>query len=84
MAYGKPIVASSVGGLKETLLNGKIGLLVEYGNAKDLADALTTLINSPEERTRLGNVALRELEDKYSWDVIAQKTIECYDWTLRG
>jgi len=82
MAYGKPIVASSVGGLKETLLNGKIGLLVEYGNAKDLADALTTLINSPEERTRLGNAALRELEDKYSWDVIAEKTLECYKKTL--
>jgi glycosyltransferase involved in cell wall biosynthesis len=82
MAYGKPIVASSVGGLKETLLNGKIGLLVEYGNAKDLADALTTLINSPEERTRLGNAALSELEDKYSWDVIAEKTLECYKKTL--
>lgn len=82
MTYGKPIVASSVGGLKETLRDGKIGLLIEYGNAENLADALMALINSPEERTRLGKAALEELNNKYSWDVIAEKTLECYKKTL--
>lgn len=78
MAFGKPIVASSCGGFRETLKNGEAGILVEYGNVNELADALMALLNSPEERERFGNAAAKELNENYSWDRIAKKTLECY------
>lgn len=78
MAFGKPIVATALAGFKETLGYGKAGILVEPGNTKDLADALVELIKSPEECARLGAAALSELQEKYSWDSIADKTLACY------
>ena len=36
-----PIVASNIGGSKETIINGKTGFLFKSGNAKDLADTIT-------------------------------------------
>lgn len=80
MAFGKPIVASALGAFKETLRNGKAGILVEPDNVKELANALIMLIKSPQERARLGAAALEELNNKYSWDAIADKTIQCYSW----
>jgi len=78
MAFGKPIVATAVEGFKETIRNGYNGLLVEYGDTQGLADALIHLIQLPEDRNKFGKANLAELDLKYSWDIIAQKTMDCY------
>jgi len=78
MAFGKPIVATDVGGFKETLRNGETGVLIEYGNVQQLANNLINLIQKPEERKRLGRAAFEELDRYYSWEAIAEKTLECY------
>lgn len=84
MTFGKAIVATAVGGFKETLLSGKTGMLVNYGDVKGLADSLIELIENPAERERLGREVRIYLEQHYSWEAIARKTLECYEWLLRG
>ena len=51
MAYGKPIVASNIGGIPELVREGKTGLLFDPGNVSQLSNSITML---------LGNLALRE------------------------
>ncbi len=78
MAFGKAIIATAVGGFTETLKDGKTALLVDYDDSGGLASAILRLAGSPEEMTALGSGALEELKVNYSWDRIAQMTMECY------
>jgi len=78
MSAGQAIVASRVGGLKETLQDGKTARLVEPDDSEELAGAIICLLRNPDEREQLGNTAKAVVEEKYAWDAIAQKTTRCY------
>ncbi|MGB8217126.1 MAG: glycosyltransferase family 4 protein [Candidatus Methanoperedens sp.] len=69
MAMGKPVVASSVGGLPETL--GDSGVLVPPMRPELLAKAIIELLNDPQMRIRLGVKARRRVEEEYTWQKIA-------------
>lgn len=57
MACGVPVVASRLTGIPEIVDHGENGLLVEPGNAAQLAGALELLLADPGLRTRLGEAA---------------------------
>lgn len=82
MAYAKPIVATAVGGMLETLRNQNNGLLIKYGDIESFANAIIKLLDDPDLRFYLGKNALHDLEEKYSWDIIAQQTLRCYQEIL--
>lgn len=82
MSAGKAIVASRVGGLKETLQGEKTARLVEPNNSGKLAEAITHLLRKPNERARLGSVAKAVVDEQYSWSTIAKKTTRCYYDTI--
>lgn len=52
MEFKTPIIVSDVGGLKEQMNNGKIGLFFEAGNAEELAARMIYIIEHPDERKR--------------------------------
>lgn len=83
MSYGKAIVATDVGGFRETLINNESALLIPYGNCKEFANALIKLICFSSERVRIGNNASQQVLEKYMWADIAQLTINCYYKLLR-
>ncbi|GFN23665.1 glycosyltransferase family 4 protein [Thermanaeromonas sp. C210] len=83
MAFGKAIVATAVGGFKETIISGKTGLLVSYGDVRGLANALNELIDNPVKREQLGREVSFYLKQHYSWEAIAKKTLDCYECILR-
>ena len=49
MASGKPVIAPSEGGYKETILDGKTGKLIENINVEKLVDAIKKVGKNPEE-----------------------------------
>ncbi len=53
MAMGKPVLASDVGGHRELIRHGETGWLFPAGDASALAEALVTLGNDPQLRSRL-------------------------------
>jgi glycosyltransferase involved in cell wall biosynthesis len=57
MRAGKPIVATSVGGVPEAVTSGINGLLVAPADDLALADAIATLAASPQQRAELGDQA---------------------------
>ena len=80
IAFGKPIIATSLPGLREAL-NGH-GLLVPYGDVQELAMHLNRLIQDPQARAKAANKP-SIVDCQNSWSTIAKQTRECYDRVLR-
>jgi len=78
MAAGLPIVATSVGGVPETLTDGEDALLVPPSDPDALAIALARLIKNEPLRSRLGTAALAALE-RHSPDAYASRLLGVYD-----
>ena len=57
MAMGKPVVATSVGGIPEIVNPGVTGYLHRHGSSAELADAILHLVENPEEAARIGGAA---------------------------
>jgi len=54
MACGIPAIGTRVGGIPEIIENGITGILIEPGNQQALVDAITKLLDSPEQRKKMG------------------------------
>ena len=53
MASGRPVVATTTGGIVDMIVDGENGLLVPPGDEHKLAEAMTRLLNDTELRVRL-------------------------------
>ncbi len=78
MACGVPVVASSVGGLVDTIIDGYTGLHVPARDPRRLAYALLELARDPARRARLGSYAVERARSRYGWNRIAADTLEIY------
>ncbi len=76
MAAGRPVCASSTGGLKDTVVHTETGFLFETGNAKELAKELEILLDNSDMRRRMGQAARRRVEKHYGWDRIVRRQYE--------
>lgn len=77
MACGKPIVASNVGGIPFMVENGKTGLLFESENVEDLAEKIVTLLKDEKLRRKMGEAGKEKVKE-FTWDKIAEQTVETY------
>jgi glycosyltransferase involved in cell wall biosynthesis len=77
LAFGKPIVASGVGGFPEVAAHGALRL-VPTGDAEALTEALAELLASESERDRLAAAARAAASGPYSWDSAAEATLALY------
>ncbi|WP_407357224.1 glycosyltransferase family 4 protein [Methanolobus sp. WCC5] len=78
MLCGKAVVHSDLECVEDVVTHGKTGLLYEADNVQDLADKITTLIENPELRKQLGDAAKKLILEKYTWDKLGDKLIECF------
>jgi glycosyltransferase involved in cell wall biosynthesis len=63
MAAGKPIVASDVDGVRDSISHGVEGLLVRPGDIQRFADSLIALIDHPNLRSQLGRHGSHRVRD---------------------
>lgn len=78
LAFGKPIIASHVGGFAETIQDGVHGYLVEPGNVESLAKALERILDQPEVMEQMSKAVQDLAVKELSWDTIAHRTIQLY------
>ncbi|MBS1809103.1 MAG: glycosyltransferase family 4 protein [Acidobacteria bacterium] len=81
-AFGKPVVATNVGGIPEMIEEGKTGLLVPPRDARSLADAIASLLENQALRKKMNQNALAKSRTELSWASIAARTTQVYQQAL--
>jgi glycosyltransferase involved in cell wall biosynthesis len=81
-AFGKPVVATTVGGIPEMIAHGQTGLLVPPRDARRLAEAVVTLLQNPSLRQAMRQHALHQSQTEFSWTSIANRTMSVYRQAL--
>jgi D-inositol-3-phosphate glycosyltransferase len=82
MACGRPVVASAVGGIQDTVVDQVTGLLVPPRRPDVLAGALRQLLAAPTQALAFGIAGRDRVLARYCWDRIADSTIAVYEEVL--
>jgi starch synthase len=91
MACCAPVVASATGGIPEVVVDGETGWLVPFEQdpvtrfpsqpdvfARALADRISDLLADPAKAKRFGQAGRKRVEEKFTWNAIADQTIALY------
>jgi L-malate glycosyltransferase len=65
MAAGKPVVATSVGGNPEAVIDGVTGILVSPANEQALAEAIIRIIDNDDLKNKMGLEAQKQAKEKF-------------------
>jgi glycosyltransferase involved in cell wall biosynthesis len=74
MACGKPVISTSVGAIPEVVQHGTNGLLVRPSSAKQLSEAINSIVQNDSLRTRFSSNARKSAELYRSDSVIGRLT----------
>ena len=77
MACGVPVIASRVGGLKETVLDGRTGYLVPWRCPEPFAERLELLLSNETLRRSMGREA-RAAAERFRWSEVAARVEDVY------
>jgi D-inositol-3-phosphate glycosyltransferase len=78
MAHGRPVVASSVGGLRDLVVDRETGLVVPPRDPAALRAALEELLGDRVLRRRLGAAARERARERFSWERVTDSTLAAY------
>lgn len=78
MAYGKPVIGSDIGGIPELIENGKTGLIFKTGDADDLSEKVSCLLDNKELLYTFGINARKKLELEFNSSIHYEKLIDIY------
>jgi D-inositol-3-phosphate glycosyltransferase len=78
MACGRPLIASAVGGLQDTVVPGETGLLVPPRDPGAVAAAVDALRTDPDLRRSMGRRGRRRAAARYGWEQIAAEVEQAY------
>lgn len=82
MRAGLPVVASDVGGVPESVVDGETGFVIPRGDVGLLHDCLLKLISNPELRVRMGRNGRARYEERFTFDRLVGRTTEIYESVL--
>ncbi|MFF5140883.1 glycosyltransferase family 4 protein [Streptomyces sp. NPDC013157] len=75
-ATGLPVVAGDSGGAPDAVLDGETGWVVRGGSAEEAAERIAALLGDSELRQRMGERGRRWVEEKWRWDLLAERLEE--------
>jgi glycosyltransferase involved in cell wall biosynthesis len=81
-ASGKPVVATMVGGLPESVLDGETGILVPPENPDKLAEAILFLLSNPDIAHRMGKVGQERVKSYFTPERLGDEIEKVYEYVL--
>jgi glycosyltransferase involved in cell wall biosynthesis len=78
MAAGKPVVATSTGGIPEVVAEGATGFLVPPRDHAAMAGAIVTLLKDAGLRQRMGAAGRARAREYFSADRMLKETVKVY------
>jgi len=79
MAFGKPVIASDVGGLRDLIKNRETGLLIEPGNIEQLQSAILYLLENPDKAKEMGQRGRKWITSNFSIKKIVDAVEHLYE-----
>ena len=79
-AYGRPVVATRVGGVLEVMDSGVNGLSVETGDVAGLTEGALRLLRDPGEAARMGRQGRLTVEQRFDFRARTASLEQLYDW----
>lgn len=76
--FGRPVVATEVGGLPEAVEHGRSGFLVPAAAPRDLANGILKLVTNPDLARVMGEYARHLSETRFSWRTVARQILKVY------
>ncbi len=78
MACGVPVVGSGVGGIPDIIKDHETGLIAGQKDPDSLAEKIIKLLSNDRLREKIIKNGKKLIEEKYSWEIIADKFINIY------
>ena len=75
---GVPVVATPVGGIRETVVDGETGFLVPPDDAKALAEQISWCLENAEDARRVADAGQQRASERYSVDRMVAATLALY------
>lgn len=82
MAVGKPVVATSVGGIPEFVQHGETGFLVQPGDAIELAGAMMKVLQDSTRARQMGLKGQEQVKEKFAIATVVRQHEHIYDTCL--
>jgi len=82
-SFGKPVVATRVGGVAEIVQDKRTGFLARLGDVQSMAAAVRRLASDPELAARMGAAARARAEQEFSSQKSVEQYLDLYRRTIR-
>jgi len=82
-AAGLPVVASRLGGIIDSIVDGETGLLVDPESEAALVSGMAKLAGDDGLRNRLSRNALDAVTAEYTWNAVSARMCEIYEQLIR-
>lgn len=83
MACQRAVIATRVGGIPETIVDGQSGILVEPRDSVTLMEAMEKVARDKDLRLKMGNIGRQIVTEKFSWDKNIRKLTDIYKGIMR-
>ncbi len=83
MAASVPVVASQIGGLTEVVEHDRTGIFVYARSSDSIAWGVDRILSDPGHAKWLTQNAKEKVQNTYSWEAVAMKTIEIFEKVAR-
>jgi glycosyltransferase involved in cell wall biosynthesis len=84
MAAGCPVVATDVGGIREAVVDGETGYLVEARDHEAMARQVLCLLDAPQRARAMGILGQQIVKQKFSSEAQVKAIINLYEHLLAG
>jgi glycosyltransferase involved in cell wall biosynthesis len=77
-----PVVTTNVGGIPETITDGKNGFMCQPFNPTEFSDRILYLLEHPQAAKEMAFQARKTIEERFDWRIIVKKVLQVYDEAL--
>ncbi len=77
-AHAIPVIASDIPAIRETVKNNFNGILCDHEKPEEFIKAMKYISDNPLEAHKMGINGIIQVEESYTWDKIADQTIDTY------
>jgi glycosyltransferase involved in cell wall biosynthesis len=79
MSCSLPVIVTDVRGNRDLITQGENGIIIPPKEPKKIAEAINMLLGDKKLRQYLGENARNTIIKNYTWDIIANKMLNCYE-----